>query len=47
MCPPEEEDKDYEDDWKYDIHKLKQGSAYIASSLFLGKVEFQHFCLNR
>ena len=37
MCPAEEANKDYANEWKYDLHKLKVGSGYISSSLFMGK----------
>ena len=36
MCPVEQEDKNFNEDWKWDMQVLKQGSAYLSSSCWLG-----------
>ena len=36
MCPPEDLEKDFHAHWKYDLQRIKQGSAYISSSFWMG-----------
>ena len=38
IAPTEEQNKDFNADWKYDIHKIRVGSGYLSSSAFLGQL---------